>query len=93
VWTGECHFTKLGQTEAAEHRQWWDDDVAAGRVIAKYCAPCCDAGQPHKCMRDKDNTDEDKGNKLPCPNDADNNTGATVSGPLPKKIGSYLRVG
>ncbi|KAJ7885037.1 hypothetical protein B0H14DRAFT_2564008 [Mycena olivaceomarginata] len=78
VWTGEYRFKKLGQTEAAERRQWWDDDVAAGQVIAKHRAPRCDASQPY-------DTDEDKENEPPCPNNADNNTGATVSGPLPKK--------
>ncbi|KAJ7785380.1 hypothetical protein B0H14DRAFT_2630594 [Mycena olivaceomarginata] len=56
---GECCFKKLGPTEAAERRKKWEEDIAAGRVTAKHRASRCDAGQPHKRVRDDSDNDSD----------------------------------
>jgi hypothetical protein len=89
-WSSARSLRQCGLASVAS-KSWGRQRQASGGImtitagIAKHCAPHCDASQPCKHMCDKDDTDEDEENKPPCPNNTDNNTGATVSGPLPKK--------
>jgi hypothetical protein len=56
--TGACRFRKLSPAEAAQRKEKWDADVAAGRATAKSRAQRSDAGVPRKRARD----DADKEN-------------------------------
>ncbi|KAJ7853295.1 hypothetical protein B0H14DRAFT_3450278 [Mycena olivaceomarginata] len=56
--SGECAFRKLGPVEAANRQKKWEEDVAAGRVVAKHRQPRCDAGIPRKRVRDEERDKE-----------------------------------
>ncbi|KAJ6565109.1 hypothetical protein B0H10DRAFT_2239151 [Mycena sp. CBHHK59/15] len=50
--TGACRFRKLSPAKAAQRKEKWDADVAAGRTTAKSRAKRSDAGVPRKHVRD-----------------------------------------
>ncbi|KAK7016039.1 hypothetical protein R3P38DRAFT_2542991 [Favolaschia claudopus] len=63
VKTGECAFRKLSREEAADRLKKWEEEVSAGKVIAKHRAPRCDAGQRGK----NSDGENDDGNDDPAP--------------------------
>ncbi|KAJ7860596.1 hypothetical protein B0H14DRAFT_3446004 [Mycena olivaceomarginata] len=65
VRAGECAFRKLGPVEAAERKAKWEEDVAAGRVVAKHRAPRCDAGLPRKRTWAEDEEEEENDENQP----------------------------
>jgi hypothetical protein len=84
VRTGKCAFRKLGPVEAAERKAKWEEDVAAGRVVAKHRASRCDAGRPRKRGRAEvdDEQEETDNNQTPS---AEQRTDDETARPATKK--------
>jgi hypothetical protein len=85
VRTGECAFRKLGPVEAAERKAKWEEDVAAGRVVAKHRAPRCDAGRPRKRGRAEGDEGEEENDENQPPSAEQRPDNETVHAPAKKR--------
>ncbi|KAJ7757676.1 hypothetical protein B0H14DRAFT_3598809 [Mycena olivaceomarginata] len=72
---GTCKWVKLSPADRKARKAAWDADVAAGKVVERARAPCCDTGQKRKAAAiEDDTTDEELGDGNPPP--------ANVDGPI-----------